>query len=102
MKAKRPRQPPKPKQSLVTQSGTYAGEKLSDSYSISHALNLLIKGATQNAHIRFSDLCSLPDHYIWISWIDREGVIVSSRFSPFEHLPLVLDLLLTLQRSRPR
>jgi len=43
--AKRQRQ--LPKQTLLKQSGTYAGEKLSDSYSISHALNLLVKGATQ-------------------------------------------------------
>ena len=39
-----------------------------------------------------------PDHYIWISWIDREGAIVSSQFSLFDHLPLVLVLLLVLQR----
>ena len=41
---------------------------------------------------------SPPDDSLWISWIDREGVIVSSRFNLFGHLPLVLVLLLVLQR----
>ena len=41
---------------------------------------------------------SLSDDSLWISWIDREGVILSSKFSLFEHLPLVLVLLLVLQR----
>ena len=45
-----------------------------------------------------SNLRSLSDDSIWISWIDREGAIVSSQFSLFEHLPLVLVLLLVLQR----
>ena len=45
---------------------------------------------------------SLPDHFIWISWIDREGVIISSRFSLFEHLPLMLVFLLVLQRFERR
>ena len=38
------------------------------------------------------------DDSLWISWIDREGAILSSRFSLFEHLPFVLVLLLVLQR----
>ena len=41
---------------------------------------------------------SLSDDSLWIPWIDREGVIISSKFSLFEHLPLVLVLLLVLQR----
>jgi len=40
----------------------------------------------------------MPGHFLWITWIDREGIIVSSRFSLSEHLPLVLVLLLVLQR----
>ena len=39
-----------------------------------------------------------PDDYLWISWVDREGVIFSSRFSFIENLPLLLVLLLVLQR----
>jgi len=42
-----------PKQPFLTQAGMYAGEKLSDSYSISHALNLLVRGAIWNARMRF-------------------------------------------------
>ena len=45
-----------------------------------------------------SDSRCLSDDSLWISWIDREGAILSSRFSLFEHLPLVLVLLLVLQR----
>ena len=44
------------------------------------------------------NLHNLPDDSLWVSWIDREGVIVSSRIGLFEHLPLVLVLLLVLQR----
>ena len=40
----------------------------------------------------------LLDDCLWISWIDREGAIVSSGFSFFENLPLLLVLLLVLQR----
>ena len=40
----------------------------------------------------------MPDHFLWITWIDREGIIISSRLSLFEHLPLILILLLVLQR----
>ena len=39
-----------------------------------------------------------PDDWVWISWIDREGAIFSSGFSFFENLPLMLVLLLVLQR----
>ena len=39
-----------------------------------------------------------PDDCVWISWIDREGAIFSSGFSFFENLPLILVLLLVLQR----
>ena len=45
-----------------------------------------------------SDSRCPSDDSRWISWIDREGAILSSRFSLFEHLPLVLVLLLVLQR----
>ena len=94
--AKRQRLPPI--QSLLTQVGTYAGERLSDSYSNSHAVNLLIKGGTPGCLYGSRSSRSLPDHFIWICWIDREGVILSSRFSLFEHLPLVLVVLLVIQR----
>ena len=47
---------------------------------------------------RTSSSRSWPDDTIWISWVDREGVIISSWFSLFENLPLVLVLLLVLQR----
>jgi hypothetical protein len=39
-----------------------------------------------------------PGDCLWISWIDREGVILSSGFNFFENLPLLLVLLLVLQR----
>jgi hypothetical protein len=39
-----------------------------------------------------------PDDCLWISWIDREGAIFSSGFSFFKDLPLLLVLLLVLQR----
>jgi hypothetical protein len=42
--------------------------------------------------------CCLQGDSLWISWIDREGVIISSRLSLFEDLPLMLVLLLVLQR----
>ena len=38
------------------------------------------------------------DDCLWISWIDREGAICSSGFSFFDNLPLLLVLLLALQR----
>jgi len=44
------------------------------------------------------NLRSLPDDSLWVSWVDREGVIVSTRIGLFEDLPLVLVLLLVLQR----
>ena len=47
-------------------------------------------------------LRDLPDDSLWISWVDREGVIVSSRIGLFKHLPLVLVLLLALQRFGDR
>ncbi|KAF9645198.1 hypothetical protein BDM02DRAFT_687172 [Thelephora ganbajun] len=68
-------------QTLVVQNGIYAAEKFSDSLSISHVLNLLAQ----------SDL-------LWISWIDREGAILSSGFGFFGSLPLMFVLLLVLQR----
>ena len=37
--------------SLATQDGTYAAEKFSDSFSISHVLNLLVKSE-----------CAVPTH----------------------------------------
>ena len=40
----------------------------------------------------------LLDDCLWISWIDREGAIISSTFSFFDNLPLLLVLLLVLQR----
>jgi len=43
-------------------------------------------------------LRSPSDDSLWVSWVDREGVIVSTRIGLFEHLPLVLVLLLVLQR----
>jgi len=48
------------------------------------------------------NLRSLPDDSLWVSWVDREGVIVSTRIGLFEDLPLVLVLLLILQRFGPR
>jgi hypothetical protein len=39
-----------------------------------------------------------PDDRLWISWIDREGPILSSDHSFFENLSLTLVLLLVLQR----
>ena len=39
-----------------------------------------------------------PGDYLSISWVDREGVIFSSRFSFFENPPLLLVLLLVVQR----
>ena len=45
-----------------------------------------------------NDSRNLSDDSLWISWIDREGAILSSGFSLFKHLPLVLVLLLVLQR----
>ena len=39
-----------------------------------------------------------PDDYLWISWVDREGVILSSRFSFINEPSLLLVLLLVLQR----
>ena len=41
---------------------------------------------------------TLPDDCMWISWTDREGAIFSSGFSFFGNLPLMLVLLLILQR----
>jgi len=96
MNTKRQWQPPK--QSLLTQTGTYAGEKLSDSHSISHVLNLLVQGGIHFTPVRSRQLTRPPDDSLWISWIDRAGAIISSQFSLFEHLPLVLVLLLILQR----
>ncbi|KAF9649100.1 hypothetical protein BDM02DRAFT_3167171 [Thelephora ganbajun] len=66
---------------LAVQDGIYAAEKFSDSFFISHVINLLVE----------SDC-------LWISWIDREGAILSSGFSFFKNLPLTLVLLLLLQR----
>ena len=37
-------------QSLAAQAGTYAAEKLSDSFSVSHVLNLLVLGENKCAH----------------------------------------------------
>ena len=39
-----------------------------------------------------------PDDHLCISWVDREGVILSSRFSFIEEPSLLLVLLLALQR----
>ncbi|KAF9647703.1 hypothetical protein BDM02DRAFT_3270005 [Thelephora ganbajun] len=72
-------------QALAAQNGIYAAEKFSDSFSISHVLNLLVE-----------------NDCLWISWIDREGAIFSSGFSFFKNLPLTLVLLLVLQRFGPR
>ena len=47
---------------------------------------------------RTSNSRNPSDDSIWISWIDRGGAIISSRFSLIENLPLVLVLLLVLQR----
>ena len=38
------------------------------------------------------------DDSLWVSWVDREGIIVSTQIGLFEDLPLVLVLLLALQR----
>ena len=46
-----------PKTSLLTQAGTYAGEeKLSDSYSVRHVVNLLVQGENRNIRARFTQL----------------------------------------------
>jgi len=37
-------------QSLAVQNGIYAAEKFSDSFSISHVLNLLVESEEQYAH----------------------------------------------------
>ena len=37
-------------QSLAIQAGTYAAEKFSDSFSVSHVLNLLVQGEKQYVH----------------------------------------------------
>ena len=37
-------------QSLAAQAGTYAAEKFSDSFTVSHVLNLLIQGENQYVH----------------------------------------------------
>ncbi|KAF9780823.1 hypothetical protein BJ322DRAFT_1112224 [Thelephora terrestris] len=67
--------------SLAVQAGMYAAEKFSDSFSISHVLNLLIE-----------------NDKFWVSWTNREGPILSSAHSFFDELPLMLVLLLVLQR----
>jgi hypothetical protein len=46
-----------PKTSLLTQAGTYAGEeKLSDSHSVRHVVNLLVQGENRNIRARFTQL----------------------------------------------
>ena len=50
------KRPQRPQQDFLKQTGIYAGEKLSDSYSISHALNLLVRGKLQNAYMLFKQL----------------------------------------------
>ncbi|KAF9783684.1 hypothetical protein BJ322DRAFT_1109538 [Thelephora terrestris] len=83
--SKRPRvkksSPKVPTQTLTDQNGIYSAHKFSDSFWISHVINLLVQGDC-----------------LWVSWIDREGPIVSSgcRFS--EDISLTLVLLLVLQR----
>ena len=52
--AKRQRRPPKP--FLLTQTEAYAGERLSNSHSISHALNLMVRGGAQDAFTRSTQL----------------------------------------------
>jgi len=37
-------------QTLSEQAGRYAGEKFSDSFSISHVLNLLVEGENRHVH----------------------------------------------------
>jgi hypothetical protein len=49
-------------------------------------------------HAAAREMTHSPDDCLWISWIDREGVILSSGFSFFKNLPLLLVLLLVLQR----
>jgi len=39
-------------QTLAVQNGIYAAEKFSDSFSISHVLNLLVESEDRNFHIR--------------------------------------------------
>jgi len=43
------RQKQGPRRPHLGQTGVYAGEKLSNSYSISHSLNLLFRGESQDA-----------------------------------------------------
>jgi len=83
---------------LAVQNGVYAAEKFSDSFSISHVLNLLVSGEYV-VDVRWQhEMTRSPDDCLWISWVDREGVIFSSGFSFFKDLPLLLVLLLVLQR----
>jgi hypothetical protein len=49
-------------------------------------------------HAAAREVTHSPDERLWISWIDREGVIVSSDFSFLEDLSLLLVLLLVIQR----
>jgi hypothetical protein len=45
-----------PKQSLLDQSGTYAGEKLSDSHTTSHVINLLVQGENLDIRVQSTQL----------------------------------------------
>ena len=83
-------------ETLAVQNGIYAAEKFSDSFSISHVLNLLIESMWCIRVVTIIDIH--PDDCLWISWIDREGPILSSGCSFFENLPLMLVLLLVIQR----
>ena len=50
-------------QSLADQTDTYAAEKLSDSFSVSHVLNLLVLGENQCVHKAVRRL----DQLTWVS-----------------------------------
>ena len=87
-------------QALSVQNGIYAAEKFSDSFCISHVVNLLVESEDQCIHTSHS--ISLGDTFtddtMWISWTDREGAIFSSGFSFSGNPSLMLVLLLVLQR----
>jgi hypothetical protein len=45
-----------PKTPFLTQAGTYAGEKLSDSHTTSHVVNLLVQGENLDIRVRSTQL----------------------------------------------